>query len=307
MMHIGAHTKEEKIGVVIMTYGSATTRAHVREYFNSIYKSGASEEVIVDFERRYDLVGHSPLIDITKEQARLLEASLGDGYIVRAGMRHSAPQIHDAVRECVGAGATSIRGIILAPQFSSFIMEGYRTAFFASTDECGLARERVHLTTTWQTESHFIALMVSRITIALRKLRATYGAVPVIFTTHSLPLRVVEKDPTYLQQLSETITAIRAGLPHNLVYYEGYQSAGHTPEPWLTPDLKDILATLCGTDTSAVLIVPIQFLSDHLEVLYDLDIAARAECEEYGIAYNRIELPNTDPRFIEALASLARR
>ena len=110
---------KERVGVVLMTYGSATTAEHVREYFEHIYKGKASETLIKDFEERYRLVGHSPLIKITNAQAELLEKKLGEGYIVRTGMRHSEPTIDTAVMDCKAEGATRIFGIILSPQLSS--------------------------------------------------------------------------------------------------------------------------------------------------------------------------------------------
>jgi ferrochelatase len=287
-----------KIGIILMTYGSATTAENVETYFKHIYKN-PSAEIIKDFEHRYEVVGGSPLIEITKKQAAHLQKMLGKEYVVRAGMRHSAPFIIDAVRECMKMGTTKIRGIILSPQFSSSIMEGYKKDFSEAAEGEGITDYKI--TTEWAVEPHFIELLVKRIQA---KLSILGEKTPVIFTTHSLPKRVVDKDPTYLQQLEETKDAILRKLP-SLVWYSGYQSAGHTPEEWLKPDLVDILKELQGK-TSTVLIVPIQFLADHLEILYDLDIAAKKQCEEFGITYARIELPNTDPLFIRSLASLAK-
>lgn len=288
-------------GVVLMTYGSATTAEHTREYFERIYKGKASQELIKDFENRYRTVGGSPLVAITTAQAAALERALGPGFVVRAGMRHSAPFIHEAVAQCRAAGATSVRGIILSPQFSSFIMEGYKKDFSEAARVHGCAEERATVAGPWPTEPQFIELLAGRVKESLIRLG---DKTPVVFTTHSLPQRVVEKDPQYLEQLTATIDAVRAKLPGDLEWYAGYQSAGHTPEAWLKPDLVDILAQLRDKKSPAVLIVPIQFLADHLEILYDLDIAARAQCEEFDLAYNRIELPNTDPLFIDALAAL---
>jgi ferrochelatase len=282
-----------------MTYGSATVAEQVPEYLNRIYKGKASAATIQDFENRYRLIGRSPLIDLTEKQAKLLEEKLGDNYVVRAGMRHSAPFISDAIASCKAEGATSLLGIILSPQLASFITKGYETAFMEAAQATGLS-ERASIAGSWPIEAHFIELTAERITQAFKE---HDHAMPVIFTTHSMPQRVVESDPKYLHQLQATIDAVRGRLDSKLEWYAGYQSAGHTPEAWLKPDLVDILADLHKKKTDAVLIVPIQFLTDHLEILYDLDIAARKQCEEYGIAYKRIELPNTDPLFIEALAA----
>lgn len=295
-----------KTGVVLMTYGSATTAEHVADYFERIYKGRASQALIEDFENRYRLVGHSPLIEITKKQASLLEERLGDGYVVRAGMRHSAPFINDAIGECRAAGAVSLVGIVLSPQFSPFIMEGYVATFKEAALLHHFSEDTAVIADAWPAEHHFVELLAKRIQESLAELQKKYGvSVPIVFTTHSLPQRVVQKDPKYLGQLQATIDATLKKLSPGVEWYAGYQSAGHTPEEWLKPDLTDILAKLKEKEKPAVLIVPIQFLADHLEVLYDLDIAARAQCEELGVAYHRIALPNTDPLFIEALASIA--
>src|SRR3989344_6198426 len=234
----------DKTGVVLMTYGSATTAEHVVEYFERIYKGKASVELIQDFENRYRLVGHSPLVEITEKQAALLQQSLGDRYVVRAGMRHFAPFIEDAVVDCRTMGATSLIGIILSPQFSSFIMEGYKTAFMNAATRHGFGGDAT-VVEPWGTEPHFVELLASRVRQSLKDLQEEYGvSVPVIFTTHSLPQRVVERDPSYLQQLQSTIDAVREKLDGGLEWYAGYQSAGHTPEKWLKPELVDILSIL---------------------------------------------------------------
>ena len=294
-------------GVVLMTYGSATTADHVQEYFDRIYDGKASSSLIEDFKNRYRLVGHSPLIEITEAQAILLEKQLGSSYVVRAGMRHSAPYIEDAIAACKAAGATSLVGIILSPQFSSFIMGGYQSDFVQGARKYGFDMNKISIAKSWPAEPHFIEFLVNRIEKMIEQLRRIYDiTVPVIFTTHSLPQRVVAEDPQYLEQLATTIDAICKKLS-GIEWYAGYQSAGHTPEAWLKPDLVDILRDLHQKKVPAALIVPIQFLSDHLEVLYDLDIAARRQCEEYGIGYHRISLPNTDPVFISALASIVQK
>jgi protoporphyrin/coproporphyrin ferrochelatase len=295
-------------GVVIMTYGSATTAEHVADYMHHIYGDKASPETIADFEDRYARVGHSPLIEITLDQAKKLQDELGENYVVRAGMLHSQPFIGNAVGECQQAGATRLIGIVLSPQFSSFIMDGYRNAFNAAATTHHFKPEAVSLVGPWPAQSHFIELLAERTKAALVKLTAQYGASPaIVFTTHSLPERVVAQDPSYLKQLTATTEAVltKLGQPEP-EWYSAYQSAGHTPEPWLKPDLTDILAALRAKHHAAVLIVPIQFLADHLEILYDLDIAGAEQCHDFGLAYHRIELPNTDPLFIKALAALAR-
>jgi ferrochelatase len=308
MPNLPAANPSPKTGVIIMTYGSATTAGHVREYMHSIYGDKASEETIADFEERYRLVGRSPLIDITNEQATALQTQLGADFIVRAGMQHSAPFIDDAVSAVKAGGAERLVGIIMSPQFSTFIMEGYRTALSAAAEKHGFAPADLTIAEPWPAEPHFVNLLAQRVHDGLEKITSATGHTPpVVFTTHSLPERVVAKDPSYLDQLAATTDAVLHQLATPLPrHYSAYQSAGHTPEAWLKPDLVDILAELREIHQPAVLIVPLQFLADHLEILYDLDMAAGDQCRDFGIAYHRIELPNTDPLFIEALAAIAR-
>lgn len=307
-MPIAEPKSQSPTGVILMTYGSATTAEHVAQYMRNIYGPKASTGTIADFEQRYRLVGRSPLIDITLAQAAALQLELGPGYVVRAGMQHSEPTIDAAVAQVKAAGAIKLVGIILSPQFSSFIMEGYRTKLAAAAAQYGFAATDVTVAEPWPTEPHFINLLARRVTEGLARIKSQYHQIaPVIFTTHSLPERVVAKDPRYLDQLAATTAAVLNRLPHPLPeHFSAYQSAGHTPEPWLKPDLVDILATQRERNAPAVLIVPIQFLADHLEILYDLDIAASEQCRDFGIAYHRTELPNTDPLFIKALAAVAR-
>jgi ferrochelatase len=285
-------------GIVLMTYGSATTAEHVAAYLSHVYPQGPPEGLVTDFENRYNLVGGSPLIGIVERQAALLQETMSR-VIVRAGMLHSAPFIAEAVRELRQVGVERITGIILAPQYSPLIMAGYGTALHRAAPEARVAP-------AWPTEEHFIRFLAESTCQAIDRLRRKHGRLPVVlFTTHSLPEKVVARDPAYLDQLKATTNAIvvRLGTPE-LVWHQAYQSAGHTPEAWLKPDIVDVLAQL-ERDVREVLIVPIQFLADHLEILYDLDIAGKEQCAQYDIEYNRIRLPNLDPLFIQALAAVA--
>jgi ferrochelatase len=142
----------------------------------------------------------------------------------------------------------------------------------------------------------------------VRTARVRLGQPHVLFTAHSLPKRVFESEPEYVEQLRETgdLVAAAAGLdPGEWTW--AYQSAGHTQEEWLRPDLKELFPDLAARGHRDVLVAPVQFLADHLEVLYDLDVAAAAEAETGGIRYHRVPMPNCDPAFIAALATIVRR
>jgi protoporphyrin/coproporphyrin ferrochelatase len=291
-----------------MTYGSAATAEEVPGYLRSV-RGGrdADPEVVAEFQRRYQVIGWSPLVRITLEQGaelqRRLDADHGTGrYRVEVGMLHSEPRIDEAVARLAVAGVRRLVGIVLSPQWSPVIMGGYRRALDAAAWRLG-PDAGVVLAGPWHRTPAFLDALAERVTEALDRLGPD---VPVLFTAHSLPRAVVDRDPGYLDQLAETIDAVveRTGLEPGRWQF-AYQSAGHSPEEWLKPDLKELLPGLRAAGHEAVLVVPVQFLADHLEILYDLDVAARREAEEAGLAFNRIELMNTSPTFIRALADVA--
>jgi protoporphyrin/coproporphyrin ferrochelatase len=294
--------------VLLMTYGSAANAEQVPAYLRSV-RGGrdADPELVAEFQRRYRLIGWSPLVRITGEQGaalqRLLDADHGPGrYRVEVGMLHSEPRIDEAVARLAVAGVDRLVGIVLSPQWSPVIMGGYRRALDAAAWRLGPEAELV-LAGPWHRTPAFLDALAGKVTEALDRLDPE---VPVLFTAHSLPRAVVDRDPGYLGQIAETIDALveRTGLPRDRWQF-AYQSAGHSPEEWLKPDLKDLLPGLRDAGHRSVLVVPVQFLADHLEILYDIDIAARAEATEAGLAFHRIELLNTSPRFIRALADVA--
>jgi len=300
--------------VLLMTYGSAVTADDVPAYLRSVYRGRDPDpELVAEFQRRYRLVGRSPLVDITEAQAAalqdLLDAEHGAGrYLVAVGMLHSRPWIRDGVARLAEAGVRRLVGIVLAPQYSPIIMGGYGRAVDAAAGALGTGAV-VTVAGPWHDTPAFLDALATRVREALDRLRAAgEDDVPVILTAHSLPKSVVDRDTAYLDQLAETVDAVvrRAGLDPGRAWF-AYQSAGHTPEEWLKPDLKDLLPGIRAAGHRAVLVVPVQFLADHLEILYDIDVAAREEAEEAGLSFHRIELPNTSLAFIRALADVVRR
>jgi protoporphyrin/coproporphyrin ferrochelatase len=301
-------------GILLMTFGSPATLDDLPAYLASV-RGGrpASEDVLAEFKRRYFLIGGSPLLERTRAQAAALQtllndtASSGERYVVAAGMRHARPYIADALTDLVQAGATRIAAIIMSPQYSPIIMGGYHRAVDAALDRLS---EGVELTVAgaWHRNPLFLKALSERVEEALDQLPDDVReTVPVILTAHSMPKPVVDREPQYLDQIQETVHAVveSTGLPPERWQF-AYQSAGHTPEEWLKPDFKDLLPDLAAAGHRHVLFVPTQFLADHLEILYDIDIAAREEAEENGITFHRIESLNCSPPFIEALAGVAR-
>ena len=296
-----------KTGVLLLTFGTSITSDGVEDYLRRVYRREPPEDTVAEFKRRFDLVGRSPLIDITLEQGRLLQEALDaerpGGYAVAVGMLHSEPRIPGALTTLLDAGVDRVIGIVLAPQYSALIMGGYNAAVAAATEATG-ATIPVTVAGAWHDVPGWIDSLAERLQATLD----SAGDHPVVFTAHSLPEAVVARDPAYLDQIHETIrqVASRAGLRDDQWQF-GYQSAGHTPEPWLNPDFKDLVPGLAAAGHRGVVFVPVQFVADHLETLYDIDIAGREEAEEAGLAFHRVPVPNTSAAFIEALRQVVAR
>lgn len=316
-----------------MTYGAPRDAADMPAYLARV--RGGKEpgpELVREFVTRYERIGWSPLVERTQAQAAALEAVLGDDWRVAAGMRFSAPSVGDAVAAL--GPVDRIVGIVMSPQFSPLLMAGYGAALREAARPSGAP---VSLVEAWHREPGFVDVLAGLVRDALREPgdRSDAAGGPggrreeggpgrwreegepggrqgqsprlVVFSAHSLPRRVFDAEPGYVAQLRETaeLVAARLGLaPEGWRW--AYQSAGHTQEEWLRPDLKELFPEIAASGAREVLVVPVQFLSDHLEVLFDLDIATAAEAETHGLRYRRIRMPNTDPRFIGALADVAR-
>jgi ferrochelatase len=299
-----------RFGVLLMTYGSPADDLHdIADYLAAV-RGGrpAPDEVVDEFRRRYEVIGGSPLIPLTRAQAGALESHLrGDGLDASAtvGMRFSEPSILAGLRELADRGCTTVCAIVMSPQYSELLMAGYRRALDTAIEELGASAPAVHPAPAWYREPGFVEAVAERIREGLERLPE--GA-PVLLTAHSLPRRVAEAEPAYLDQLRETAesVAVAAGLASDRWQF-CWQSAGHEPGEWMKPDFSDLLPALRDDGHTAVLVAPIQFLSDHLEILYDVDIGAREQAEAAGMAFARIESLNVSPTFIGALASVARR
>jgi protoporphyrin/coproporphyrin ferrochelatase len=306
-------TGHERICVVLMTYGSPATLEDIPDYLRNIRGGREPEDALVaEFRRRYGLIGGSPLLSITNEQAAVLEAALngladGNFYTVVAGMRFSPPLIADVVRAAAPESGQVV-GLIMSPQFSPIIMGGYIRALsdaVAALHRDGLS---MRVAEDWHLQPYFLEALAQRVTEALDRLPPKVREdVPVLLTAHSMPRRVVEGEPAYIRQLEETAAAVAelVGLQEGRWMF-CYQSAGHTPEEWLKPDFADVMPRLREGGYNHVLIAPVQFLADHLEVLYDIDIGAREQAEKAGIEFARIESLNTSTLFIKALAAVVR-
>jgi ferrochelatase len=293
-----------------MTYGSPASldRDDIGAYLARV--RGGREpaaELVDEFTRRYRLIGGSPLIEITRSQAAALADVLG--WPVEVGMRFSAPSIADGMRELAERGVERIAAVVLSPQFSPLLMGGYARAIEEARAELGDRAPRVDIAGAWHDEPAFIAALAGRVREALDRLPADeVHGVTVLMTAHSLPRRVADQEPGYLAQLRDTAEAVAAGA--NLAdghWSFCWQSAGHEPGEWMKPDFADLLPELTAAGRRSVVVAPVQFLADHLEILYDIDVAAREQAEACGLRFHRIGSLNADPGLLDALAAVARR
>ena len=295
-----------------MTYGSPATLDDIPVYLKHVYGGReASEEVKTEFRRRYDLIGGSPLLRITREQASALQKELneqstdGTSYHVVAGMRFAPPFVADITPEAA-KDASVLVGIIMSPQYSPIIMKGYVDTLEKAVSKLERDDLKLKISRDWHMQPYFLQALAERVQEALDKFPEEIRAkVPVLLTAHSMPKRVIENEPDYISNLKETAGAVAKML--NLAderWMFCYQSAGHTPEEWLKPDFADVMPELKAAGYQHVLIAPVQFLADHLEILYDIEIGAREQAEEHGIEFSRIESLNTSPLFIKALAAV---
>ena len=299
-----------RLGVLLMTYGSPADDLHdIADYLAAV-RGGrpAPDDVVDEFRRRYQVIGGSPLIPLTRAQAAAVEARLREDGVdaaVTVGMRFSEPSILAGLRSLTDVGSTIVSAIVMSPQYSELLMAGYRRALDAAVEELGPAAPAVHLAPAWYREPGFVQAVAERIGEGLAKLP---DGAPVLLTAHSLPRRVADAEPAYLDQLRWTAESVAnaAGLPGDRWQF-CWQSAGHEPGEWMKPDFSDLLPALRDAGHAGVLVAPIQFLSDHLEILYDVDVGAREQAESAGLAFARIESLNVSPTFVAALAGVARR
>ena len=303
-------TAEARTGALLMTYGSPDSleQDDVAAYLARVRGGRQPDPELVDeFTRRYRMIGGSPLIEITRGQAAALGASLG--WPVEVGMRFSEPSVLAGLRSLTDSGAERVAAIILSPQYSPLLMDGYARAIEVARAALGDAAPEVSLAGAWHEEPAFVAALANRLTEAIGKLDAgERGSVAVLLTAHSLPKRVAEQEPVYLGQLQATACAVaaNAGLS-DAGWSFCWQSAGHEPGEWMKPDFADLMPQIAAAGGRSVVVVPVQFLADHLEILYDVDIGAREQAERFGLTFHRIESLNRDPGLIDALASVARR
>jgi protoporphyrin/coproporphyrin ferrochelatase len=277
--------------VLLMAYGSPSRPEDVPAYLADI-RGGrrVSPDAVEELAERYRRIGGtSPLNEITERQRAALERELG--VPVYAGMKHWKPRIGEAAERALADGAERVIGLVLAPHFSHMSIGGYRERL----TEALAGRAELVFIPSYHAYDPFIDVLAERV--------AGTDA-HVVFTAHSLPARILVEGDPYEEQLLETsrLTAEKAGVDS---WSFAFQSASETGEPWLGPDILDELERLHDEGVRKILVEPIGFVADHLEILWDIDVEAREKAAALGIELDRTRSLNDDPAFIRVLASLA--
>jgi ferrochelatase len=279
-----------------MAYGSPDRLEDVPAYYADI-RGGRpiAPERLEDLVARYRRLGieeSNPLNEITEATRTALETELG--LPVFTGMRHWTPRISEAVEGALGAGADTIVGLVLAPHYSSLSIGKYR----AQLVDALAGRADLRFVERWGSEPGFVELLAER--LAARRQEH------IVFTAHSLPARILDEGDPYRDELLESsrLVAEQAGAQE---WTFAFQSESPTGEQWLGPDICEHLNELAACDVRDVVLCPIGFVADHLEIRWDLDVEAADRARELGLRLDRIELPNADPAFIQVLAALVRR
>jgi len=280
--------------VILMAYGSPERVADVPAYYADI-RGGRpiAPEHLADLVARYRSLGiedSNPLNAITETTRAALEEELG--LPVLTGMKHWTPRIAEAVEAALANGAQRLVGLVLAPHYSRLSIGGYRKLL----DEAVADRADVVFVDSWHDEQGFVSFLADRV-------RDTDAH--VVFTAHSLPARILDEGDPYRDQLLETaqLVADSAGVED---WSFSFQSESPTGEPWLGPDILDHLADLSARGIERVLVCPVGFVSDHLEIRWDIDTEAQDKARELGLELDRIEMPNDDPRFVRILGDIVR-
>ena len=278
--------------VILMAYGSPATAEDVPAYLADIREGRpVSQEAIDELTERYRRIGgRSPLDEITEAQRAALERELGVPVFV--GMKHWRPRIAEAVETALAGGADTLVGLVLAPHYSRLSIAGYRERLEPALQ----GRAELVFVESWHDHPPFLDVLADRV--------CGHGG-HVVFTAHSLPERILRDGDPYRDQLLETsrLVAERAALTD---WSFAFQSASPTGEPWLGPDILEELDRLAANGVRRVLVCPVGFVSDHLEILWDLDVEAQERAAELGLELERIESLNDDPAFVRALGALVR-
>jgi len=291
----------DRIAVLLMAYGGPGSLDEVEPYLLDV-RGGrpTSPQFVQEIKDRYARIGgRSPIRELTEAQAAGAQRTLGERFAVYVGMRHWHPYIRDVVKQILADGHRRAVGIVLAPHYSAMSVGAYQKQLLDAAAD----RLETALVRSWGDHPKFLDLVAERVTQALQRFPSPRD-VQVLFTAHSLPERILASSDQYPTELRASAAAVgqRVGLA---TWHFAFQSAGATPEPWLGPEAGALMTDLAGQGHQAFLIVPIGFVCDHVEVLYDVDVVYRALAERLGVHLERTTSLNDDPLLVSTLAELA--
>ena len=294
-----------KTGVLLMAYGTPRSQDEILPYYTDIRRGRPpTPELLAELTARYDAIGGiSPLAQRTESQRDELQRQL-DGlapgrFTVRLGLKHAHPMIEEAVDEFARDGFTELVALVLAPHFSSYSIGQYVGRARDAATPHGMTVRSVD---SWATEPAFVDFIANDMK---NRLASMPPDTRVLFTAHSLPQRIIDSGDPYPAELRSTAEAVaaRVDLQEGSRWSIAWQSAGRTPEPWIGPDILAVIDEIADARTSsAVLVSACGFVADHLEVLYDLDIEAKAHAARRGLGFERTACVNDDSEVMGALA-----
>lgn len=300
----------KKMGLLVMAYGTPYKEEDIERYYTHIrHGRKPSVEALEDLRRRYKAIGGiSPLARITESQAIGLQNMLNESqneieFKAYIGLKHIEPFIEDAVQQMHEDGITEAVSLVLAPHFSTFSVKSYNERAKKTAETLGDLK--ITCVESWYKEPKFIQYWVDQLNETFAKMtpeeRDHYI---LIVSAHSLPEKILQNGDPYPKQLEETAKLIAEAA--NVKNYEiGWQSAGQTPEPWLGPDVQDLTRELYAQNGyKAFIYIPVGFIAEHLEVLYDNDYECKVVTDEVGANYYRPNMPNAHPAFIDALKTI---
>jgi ferrochelatase len=298
-----------RIAVVLMAYGTPRSPAEILPYYTDIRRGRPpTDEALADLTARYEAIGGvSPLATTTEAQRGAIQAALDTidpgRYHVTLGLKHADPKIEAAVEQVVADGFGHIVGAVLAPHFSAFSIGQYLGRARSAAEPHGIPVDGVE---SWAVEPAFLDFITDDLR---RRLAGASGRTRILFTAHSLPERIMSTGDPYVDELRSTAEAVasRLGLAEGTDWQIAWQSAGRTPEPWLGPDILQVIDELAAGEhadppVDTVIVSSVGFVADHLEVLYDLDIEAADRAATRGLAFDRTASVNDDPTVMAALA-----
>jgi len=299
----------QRTAVVLMAYGTPRSKEEILPYYTDIRRGRPpTDEQLQDLTNRYEAIGGlSPLKQLTEDQRDALQSELEHlspgKYQVFLGLKHASPFIEETVTEVVGLGYKKIVGLVLAPHYSSYSIGQYMDRVRAVAEPAGITVSGVD---SWAREEAFIDFLANDMR---EKLTSLPERTKVLFTAHSLPQRIIDGGDPYPEELRATaeLVAEKVGLTRWSDWSIAWQSAGRTPEPWIGPDILEVIDSFAAQSASGepidgVLVSACGFVADHLEVLFDLDIEASKHAESHGIAFARTACVNSNASVMAALA-----